>query len=163
VISVSKAVPVNPPEEEVVLTREDIWKGLVLKAENALPFVPAMTMCEVKTRTESTIEREIEFRGERFGERITFDPQNQVKFVRTSGSVLGTIRNEIEEEEGELRLRFSFDLELQGVEPGSDAEKDYEQTMRGDYLKAVDATLGAIRRWAREGTPAAVDPARSAS
>jgi len=155
VISVSKAVAVNPPGEDVVLTRDDVWRGLVLKAENALPFVPAMTMCEVTSRTDSVIEREIEFRGERLGERITFDPKNQVKFVRTSGSVLGTIRNEIEEEDGDLRLRFSFDLELQGVEPGSDAEKDYEETMRGDYLKAADATLAAIRRWVREGTPPA--------
>jgi hypothetical protein len=154
VISVSKVVPVNPPDEDVVLTREDVWKGLVLKAENALPFVPAMTMCEVKEQTETMIVREIEFRGERFGERITFDPQRQVTFVRTSGSVLGTIRNEIEEEDGELRLRFSFDLELQDIEPGSAAEKEYEQTMRGDYLKAVDATLSAIRRWVREGEPA---------
>jgi hypothetical protein len=153
VISVSKVVPVNPQGEDVVLTRDDVWKGLVLKAENALPFVPAMTMCEVKSRTETTIEREIEFRGERFGELITFDPKNEVKFVRTSGSVLGTIRNQIEEDEGALRLRFSFDLELEGVEPGSDAESEYEATMRGDYLKAVDATLGAIRRWVREGTP----------
>ena len=158
-ISVSKAVAVNPPGEEVVLTREDVWKGLRLKAENALPFVPAMTMCEVKEQTETTIVREIEFRGERFGELITFDPQRQVKFVRTSGSVLGTIRNEIEEEDGELLLRFSFDLELQGVEPGSEAERDYEQTMRGDYFKAVDATLGAIRRWVREGTPAMAEGA----
>ena len=26
--------------------------------------------------------------------------------------------------------------------------------MKGDYLKAVDATLAAIRRWVREGEPA---------
>lgn len=149
-ISVSTAVPINPPGEDVVLTRDDVWRGLVLKAENALPFVPAMTRCDVKSRTDSVIEREIEFRGERFGERITFDPKKQVTFVRTSGSVLGTIRNDIEEEDGDLRLRFSFDLELQGVEAGSDAEKDYEETMRDDYLKAAGATLAAIRRWVGE-------------
>jgi hypothetical protein len=151
VISVSKAVAVNPPGEGVVLTRDDVWRGLVLKAENALPFVPAMTKCEVTNRTDSVIEREIEFRGERLGERITFDPKNQVKFVRTSGSVLGTIRNDIEEHDGDLQLRFSFDLELQGIEPGSDAEREYADTMRADYLKAADATLAAIRRWVKEG------------
>src|SRR6266540_1412463 len=139
-ISVTTAVPVNPPGQDVVLTRDDVWRGLVLKAENALPFVPAMTRCDVTSRTDSVIEREIEFRGERLGERVTFDPKKQVTFVRTSGSVLGTIRNDIEEEDGDLRLRFSFDLELQGVEPGSDAEKAYEDTMRGDYLKAAGAT-----------------------
>ena len=37
---------------------------------------------------------------------------------------------------------------------GSQQERDYEATMKGDYLKAVDATLDAIRRWVREGEPA---------
>jgi acetylaranotin biosynthesis cluster protein L len=69
--------------------------------------------------------------------------------------VLGTILNEIlEDDAGALALRFSFDLELEGVEAGSQAEQDYEATMKADYLKAVDATLSAIRRWVREGEPA---------
>jgi hypothetical protein len=155
VISVSKTVPVNPPGEAVTLTRADVWRGLEAKAENALPFVPAMTLCEVHERHENVIVREIEFRGERFGERVTLEPKERVRFERTSGSVLGTILNEIlEDGEGQLELRFSFDLELAGVEPGSPAEREYEETMRGDYLKAVDATLGAIRRWTREGAAA---------
>jgi hypothetical protein len=155
VISVSKTVPVNPPEADVALTREDVWRGLEAKANNALPFVPSMTLCEVRERGENLIVREIEFRGERFGERVTLEPQERVRFERTHGSVLGTILNEIlEGDDGALELRFSFDLELVGVEPGSQEERDYEATMKGDYLKAVDATLNAIRRWVREGEPA---------
>jgi hypothetical protein len=153
-ISVSKTIPVNPPDTDVRLTRADVWQGLEAKANNALPFVPAMTACDVIERDDRVIVREIEFRGERFGERVTLEPQERVRFERTSGSVLGTIRNDIlEDEKGELQLRFSFDLELQGVEPGSQEERDYEATMSGDYLKAVDATLAAIRRWVREGHP----------
>jgi Domain of unknown function (DUF1857) len=53
-----------------------------------------------------------------------------------------------------LSLRFSFDIEVEGIEPGSQAERDYEATMKDDYLRAVDATLSAIRRWVREGDPA---------
>ena len=154
-ISVSSAVPVNPPEEGVKLTRDDVWHGLKLKAENALPFVPAMTVCEVKEQTDDMILREIEFRGERFGERITFTPKEQVRFERTFGSVMGEILNEIEEDEdGELSLRFTFNLELEGVEPGSDGEREYEETMKGDYLKAAGATLAATRRMVAEAHPA---------
>jgi hypothetical protein len=69
--------------------------------------------------------------------------------------VMGTILNEIlEDENGELELRFSFDLELEGAAPGSQEEKDYEETMKGDYAKAVESTLAAIRRWVREGDEA---------
>jgi len=154
VISVSSTIPVNPEGTDTVLDRSDVWRGLEAKANNALPFVPTMTFCEVSSRTDTTIEREIEFRGERFGERITLAPEDAVTFVRTSGSVLGTIRNEIlEDDDGALLLRFAFDLELQGVAAGSAEEADYEATMKGDYLKAADATLAAIRRAVREGEP----------
>ena len=151
-ISVSSTIDVNPDGSDVVLTRADVWRGLEAKANDALPFVPSMTYCEVSERKESLIVRQIEFRGERFRERVTLNPQESVVFERTSGSVMGTIRNDIlEKNEGELQLRFSFDLELEGVEPGSNEERQYEETMRGDYLKAADATLSAIRRWVREG------------
>ena len=153
-ISVSTTVPVNPPGEHVVLTRADVWQGLKLKAENALPFVPAMTYCEVTERFADGLEREIEFRGERFTERIVLEPERRVTFERLSGSVLGTIRNEILEDQDGLALRFSFDLTLAGVEPGSNEESEYEETMSGDYLKAAAATLAATRRMVAEGAPA---------
>lgn len=150
-ISVSNAVQVNPADEEVKLDRGDVWRGLQLKAENALPFVPAMTVCEVKERTDTMILREVEFRGQRFGERITFDEQKTVTFERTFGPVMGTIRNEIlEDSAGALELRFSFDLELEGVEAGSEKEQEYEDTMKQDYLKAASATLAATRRMVAE-------------
>ncbi len=155
-ISVGNSVQVNPAEEAVRLTRDDVWRGLVLKAENALPFVPAMTVCEVKDRGDTWLLREIEFRGQRFGERITFDPQQSVRFDRTFGPVLGSIRNEIlQDDTGELLLRFSFDLELDGVEAGSSAEQEYEATMKLDYLKAAGATLAATRRMVAEQRPEA--------
>ena len=155
-ISVSNTVPVNPPGGAITLSREDVWHGLQLKAENALPFVPAMTRCEVIERTGDTIVRTIEFRGQELGERITFTPGSQVRFERTHGPVLGTIVNNLhEDEDGELLLTFSFDLELVGVEAGSQEEQDYEATMKGDYLKAANATLAAVRRMVAEGLPAA--------
>jgi hypothetical protein len=153
-ISVSYKVPVNPEGTDVALSRADVWKGLEAKAHNALPYVPSMTYCEVTDEGENWLQREIEFRGQKLGERITFEPQDTVRFDRTSGEVMGTILNEIlETEDGELELRFSFDLELEGVEAGSKEESDYEATMKGDYEKAVESTLAAIRRWVGEGAP----------
>jgi hypothetical protein len=154
-ISVSYSVPVNPEGTDVRLNRADVWKGLEMKAHNALPYVPSMTSCEVQEEGDNWLQREIEFRGQRLGERITFTPQETVRFDRTSGDVLGSILNEIlEDDAGELALRFSFDLELEGVEPGSPEETEYEETMKGDYEKAVASTLAAIRRWVGEGQPA---------
>jgi hypothetical protein len=109
-----------------------------------------MTYCEVTQRHGETIfDRDIDFRGERFTERITLEQPHRVTFTRIAGPVLGTIANEIEGPEDDLRLRFSFALVVAGVEGGSAREQEYADSMTGDYLKAVAATLNAMRRLAQ--------------
>jgi hypothetical protein len=145
-IFVTHQLPVNVPGEPV-LDRKAVWDGLILKANNALPFVPAMTQCEVTQRLSDTIfDRDIEFRGQHMTERITLEEPHRVTFTRIAGPVLGTIANEIEGPEDDLKLRFSFALVVEGVEGGSAAEQEYGDSMTGDYLKAVAATLNAMRR-----------------
>jgi hypothetical protein len=152
-IFVSHALPVNVPDEPR-LTPANVWDGLVLKANNALPFVPAMTYCEVTRRHSDTVfDRDIDFRGQRFTERITLEAPYRVTFTRIAGPVLGTIANEIagneqSTEDGDLALRFSFALVVHGVAGGSAEEQAYADSMTGDYLQAVAATLNAMRRLA---------------
>jgi Domain of unknown function (DUF1857) len=153
-IFVSHALPVNVPDEPR-LGQQQVWDGLVLKANNALPFVPAMTHCEVTQRHSDTVfDREIDFRGQRMTERITLEPPYRVTFTRIAGPVLGTIANEIESEGEDLVLRFSFALVVRGVVGGSAEEKQYADSMTGDYLQAVMATLTAMRRLAESEVPA---------
>jgi Domain of unknown function (DUF1857) len=145
-IFVSHALPANEPGEPK-LSRADVWDGLVLKANNALPFVPSMTYCEVTDRiSDTTFDRDIDFRGQRFTERITMEEPHRVTFTRIAGPVLGTIANEIEGDGDDLRLRFSFALVVHGVQGDSVGEQEYADSMTGDYLKAVAATLAAMRR-----------------
>jgi hypothetical protein len=149
-IFVTHDLPVNAPGEPH-LDRAAVWDGLVLKAYNALPFVPSMTYCEVTVRhSDAVFDRDIDFRGQRFTERITLEAPHRVVFTRIAGPVLGTIANEIEGSADDLRLRFSFALVVAGVEGGSSAEHEYAESMTGDYLKAVAATLNAMRRLAAD-------------
>jgi hypothetical protein len=149
-IFVTHQLPVNVPGEPR-LDRASVWDGLVLKANNALPFVPSMTYCEVTQRHGDTVfDRDIDFRGQRFTERITLEAPHRVTFTRIAGPVLGTIANEIEGTGDDLALRFSFALVVQGVTGGSAEEKEYADSMTGDYLKAVAATLAAMRRLAEQ-------------
>ena len=149
-IFVTHQLPVNVPGEPH-LTRQAVWDGLVLKADNALPFVPSMTFCEVTERLSDTVfDRDIEFRGQRFTERITLEQPHRVTFTRIAGPVLGTIANEIEGPDDDLKLRFSFALVVANVEGGSGQEQEYADSMTGDYLKAVGATLTAMRRLAAQ-------------
>jgi Domain of unknown function (DUF1857) len=147
-IYVSKEVAAN---EDVrsghpKLSRSDIWKGLVMKAENALPFVPGMAKCDIVKRLPNGLLRDIMFRGEDARERVTLYPEKKVVFVRESGNVDGFIVNEVLGNEDDLRLRFSFALQLVDAASDSPEEREFRQIMERDYLKAVDATLGAIRK-----------------
>lgn len=156
-IHVTKTVPVNSGRlpDDPALMRGQIWKGLMLKAENALPFVAAMTHCKVLERTKDGLIREIVFRGETMKEKITYNPEKSVTFERMSGKAMGTILNEIVEDPKEgLQLRFTFALELEGVKAGSPQETEFKQVMEKDYLTAVEATVKAIRRLTKENQPA---------
>jgi hypothetical protein len=128
------------------LRRSDIWRGLVMKAENALPFVPGMAKCNIVKRTPDGLVRDIVFRGEDARERITLYPEKKVVFVRESGNVDGFIVNEVLGGDDDQRLRFSFALQLVDAASDSPEEHEFRQIMERDYLKAVDATLGAIRQ-----------------
>lgn len=141
--ALSVAVDVNPPGVTPVLTQTQVWRGLVMKAENALPFVPAMQSCTVLERREGGLVREVLVRGERFIERVTFTPEIAVLFRRedAAGRSAGWITNIISESEHGLLLTFTFALEQSG------------EIMRASYVDAIKATLAAMRRFVLEGSP----------
>jgi Domain of unknown function (DUF1857) len=152
-IYVSKEVAANAPGHPK-LSRSEIWKGLVMKADNALPFVPGMAKCDVIERTPNGLLRDIVFRGEDAREKITFYPEEKVVFLRLSGNADGFIVNEILGDDDDLRLRFSFALQLVDAPSDSTKEREFREVMERDYLKAVDATLGAIRKMVSFPQPA---------
>ena len=131
-IYVSNVLPVNN-SDDFPLTRAQLWAGLVMKANNALPFVAAMSDCTVTNRISDTVfDRDIVVRGEPHTERITLQEPRRVVFTRTAGAVLGTIANEIEGTDEDLRRRFSFALVVSDAEPGSAEEQAYADGMNAD-------------------------------
>jgi len=153
VIYVTKEIEVNRglSSGEPPLTRSQVWKGLVMKAENALPFVPGMAVCTVVERFEDGLVRDIVFRGEGAREKITFRPEEKVTFVRLSGNADGFIVKEILGTGDDLKLKFSFALQLVDDASDSLAERDLRDAMERDYLKAVEATVLAIRQMGAQG------------
>lgn len=150
--TVSRTLEVNDMPDAPALTRSDVWRGLMMKAENPVPFVAPMERCTVVERGDNWLLRDIFLRGEDMQERVTFEPERRVTFERTKGSAMGTILNEIvEEADGELGLKFTFSLEMEGVAPGSEAERDIAGRMADSYLDAVNTTLAEIRRLVGSG------------
>jgi hypothetical protein len=153
-IHVSKTVRVNAglAKDEPALDAHQLWHGLVLKSEDPIHFVRGITACHILQRFDDGLVREVVLRGSVVRERIVYRPGEAVIFVRLNGAELGMIRNEIvhDPEQG-LCLRFTFDLEVEGIAAGSAEEAAFAQRMQDDYLRAVQATVDRCRELVKEG------------
>ena len=116
--TLSHTMPVNT--EKPSLNQAQIWQGLLLKAENPVPFLDAMSACTVIDRGDNWLLRNFNLRGEEMQERVTFEPKNRVTFERTKSSAMGTILNEIVTlDDGDMGLRFTFTHDVDGLVDGS--------------------------------------------
>lgn len=146
----SRTVPVNEPGKPY-LSRHDVWSGLLMKANNALPYVPIMQKCEVIERGDGWLLRDILLNNVPLREKVTFEPETRVMFERIDCSEMGRIENIIgEDEKGNLTLTFSFGLTKAGIPEGSAEENQHFAPMEGAYMGAVASTLAAVRRTAEE-------------
>ena len=142
----SRTVPVNEPCK-TFLSRHDVWSGLMMKAHNALPYVPQMKKCEVIEKGDGWVLRDILLGDEPLREKVTFEPEQRVIFERVAGNEPGRIENTLgEDERGNLTLTFSFALTRKGLEGNPEAEKNHFTPMEGMYMNAVASTLAAVRR-----------------
>jgi hypothetical protein len=154
----SRTVPVNEPCKSF-LSRHDVWNGLIMKANNALPYVPQMKKCEVVERGAGWLVRDILLGEEPLREKVTFEPGQRVVFERIAGNEPGRIENALgEDKDGNLTLTFSFALTRKGLEGNPEAEKKHFAPMEGMYLNAVASTLAAVRRTVDEKGREALPP-----
>ncbi|MCP3138301.1 AtaL-like protein [Pyxidicoccus xibeiensis] len=149
-------VPVNPAGE-LPLTRDQLWRGLVLKARDARLFLPpgVCTRCEVVADGEEVIIREATILGDDVKEIITFEPRTKVSFHQFKGPREGVIVNEVlEAADGSLHLKFYCLLGLRNAEPGSEQERKEQATMDSEergYKQALLSTLARTRALVQEG------------
>jgi hypothetical protein len=150
-------VPVNPSGERK-LTRDQVWAGLVLKARDARLFLPpgACTKCEVVAEGKDFIVREAVILGDELTEIVTFAPRHKVSFHQVKSPREGVIVNEIlDDDAGELQLRFYAYLGVVGVPPGGEEERQAQARLDSEdhgYKAALLSTLARTRTLAEEGT-----------
>jgi hypothetical protein len=143
-------VPVNPPGQPV-LSRAQLWAGLVLKARDARLFLPpgACTRCDVVAEGDGFLVREAVIWGDLITEIVSFQPETKVSFHQVKSPREGVIVNEIAlDDAGALQLRFYAYLGLPGVAPGSETEQEAQAALdspdRG-YRAALVSTLARTR------------------
>ena len=144
----STATVLVNPEGEVKLTKEQVWKGLELKARDARLFLPPglCTRCDVSEEGTTHFVREATIAGSDIREIITLEPQSKVTFFQATGPREGAIINELfEDEAGALQLRFYCYLGLRGKQPNG-PEEQAEQAQFDSEKGYKSALLSTLKR-----------------
>ena len=117
----SHLIQINDPLNPLIdpLSREQLWRGLVYRAENPLPFVLGLDECRIVVRTERTLRRELHFGSLTVRDRVTLDPMKQVRYETEAGaglpasSLVMTIEEPGADDSEERRQQILIQLEHQ--------------------------------------------------
>jgi hypothetical protein len=138
--------PLNPFVE--AMTREQLWEGLVLRAEQPQLFVLGLDTCTILSRTGDTLERELHYGQATVRDRVTLLANQSVRYdiLATESHVGGSLTMTIEQpDELQLFLRFEYSTTL----PVSD-DKDARQTqeiVKSAYRESDIDTVRLIRQY----------------
>ncbi|MCB1888666.1 MAG: DUF1857 family protein [Rhodocyclaceae bacterium] len=133
------------------LSREEIWFGLLYRAEDPAVFLPGLAHCEIVERSERELVRDLDFGARVLRDRVTFEPLEWMCFEVAPGAdhAGGSLTILIEEPTpGALFLRFRYRTTL-ADDPDSDgvAVAGY---VRSAYEDSDIETVRLIRRIAEQ-------------
>ena len=149
----SHLIQINDPFNPLIdaLSREQLWRGLVLRAENPLLFVMALDGFEIVERGDNALARRLHFGKLTLRDRVSFSPMRQVRYdIEAAGeSPAATLVMTIEEPEPEqLFVRFDYET-LEGV-AATPLDGFYSSFAKQAYVEADIDTVSTIRRLALE-------------
>jgi hypothetical protein len=138
--------PLNPMVE--AMTREQLWEGLVLRAEQPQLFVIGLDSCTILSRTDSTLERELHYGHATVRDRVTLTPNESVRYdiLATAEHVGGSLTMTIEQPDPlQLFLRFEYRTTL----PTADTEDDRQtsEIVKSAYRESDIDTVRLIRQF----------------
>jgi hypothetical protein len=140
--------PLNPLVE--TLTREQLWDGLVLRAEQPQLFVLGLDRCTILSQTDRTLERELHYGHATVRDHVTLTPNESVRYdiLATETHVGGSLTMTIEQpDDVQLFLRFRYETTL----PVTDTEdgRQTSEIVKSAYREADIDTVRLIRHYAR--------------
>ncbi|HEY2021019.1 SRPBCC family protein [Paraburkholderia sp.] len=139
--------PLNPLVES--MTRDQLWEGLVLRAEQPQLFVIGLDSCTILSREGNVLERELHYGQATVRDRVTLQESQSVRYdiQQTADYVGGSLTMTIEQpDELQLFLRFEYATTL----PVSTTDQDAVQTqeiVKSAYRENDIDTVRLIRQF----------------
>lgn len=145
-------VEINDPLNPLIdpLTREQLWRGLVMRVESPKLFIPWLDECKLLSRSDEVVARTLRYGELLVNDRVNLTPQQQVHYdvpeqkdIPASSLVI-TIE---EPSPGALFVRFEYDTGTSD----DDMDAFYNEFRRSAYQEADIDTIRIIRQLAEEG------------
>lgn len=145
---------VNDPDNPLVapLTREELWFGLLCRAEDSRPFLPGLEACTILSRSDTELVRALRFGNSVIHDRVTLQPMEWVRFdtERTNAHAGGSLTISIEEPApATMVLRFRYRTTL--TEQGTGDDVAYVEYIKSAYHQSDVDTLRVIRMITESG------------
>lgn len=134
------------------LTPDQLWQGLVLRAESPEMFMLGLDRAEITGRGDGYIERVLHFGQANVRDRVVFEPRRQVRYesAATAEHAGGTLTMAIETPgAGALLVRFVYETTMPAVDASGDDR--YAEIVKSAYHEADLDTVRKIREIAATG------------
>ena len=147
-------IQINDPLNPLIdpMTREQLWRGLVLRAESPKMFIPHLDECTIVTREAGSFTRRCRYGELIVDDKVVLTPLQEVLFlVHAQGEIsASSLSMSIETpSEHTLFVRFKYD-------DGHDAQTDaanamYDEFRKSAYQEADIDTIRIVRELAAAG------------
>lgn len=147
-------IEINDPMNPLIdtLTREQLWRGLVLRAEQPTMFIPHLDECRILEREAGLLKRRLTFGELVIDDVVHLSPLQEVRYeVPAQGEIAASsLRMIIEAPTNAMLLvRFCYD-DGQG-EHTDPANAMYDDFKKSAYQEADIDTVRILRQLAGEG------------
>lgn len=149
-------IEINDPHNPLIppLTRAELWRGLMYRVENPIPFLPGLDRCVILERQAAELRRELHFGATTIQDEVSFEEGQRVHFAiaPSDNHAGGELTITIEEPApGHLFLRFAYRTTL--AEGAQLEDRGYTEYVKSAYHASDVDCVRIIRVLAAGGTP----------
>jgi hypothetical protein len=142
--------PLNPLIDTI--TREQLWRGLVLRAESPTMFVPHLDECRISERTSGAFTRRLRYGDLVIEDRVLLTPLQEVRYeVHAQGEIKQSSLSMTIEAPTSAMLFVRFRYDDGNDEATDEANKMYDEFKKSAYQENDLDTIRILRQLASEG------------